>query len=130
MKRNRWHSAFWLGIMAVAVAKAWPADDWPQFRGPTGDGIAVATNLPLTWSATQNVAWKVPVPGRGRSSPVLLGDRIWLTTAVETGLRTFAEGPDRIRRQSGSSSAWSAWNGPPGNSSITWTCFRWKTRPL
>ncbi|MGD0538807.1 MAG: PQQ-binding-like beta-propeller repeat protein [Verrucomicrobiota bacterium] len=98
MKRNRWNSAIWLGIMAFAGPTALPADDWPQFRGPTGDGLAVATNPPLTWSPSQNVMWKVPVPGRGRSSPVLLGDRIWLTTAVETGLRTFAEGPDRMQQ--------------------------------
>ncbi|MGO8678636.1 MAG: PQQ-binding-like beta-propeller repeat protein [Limisphaerales bacterium] len=58
----------------------------------------MATNLPLTWSPTQNVKWKSPVPGRGRSSPVLLGDRIWLTTALETNVRTFAAGPDRMQQ--------------------------------
>ena len=58
-------------------------DDWPQFRGPTGDGISDARGVPLTWSDTENVAWKVPVPGLGRSSPVVLGDRVWVTTAVE-----------------------------------------------
>jgi arylsulfatase A-like enzyme/outer membrane protein assembly factor BamB len=78
--------------------KAPSADDWPQFRGPTGDGISLATNVPLTWSPTQNVKWKVPVPGRGRCSPVLLGDRIWLTTALETNVRTFAAGPDRMQQ--------------------------------
>ena len=72
--------------------------DWPQFRGPTGDGIALATNVPLTWSPTQNVKWKRPIPGRGRSSPVLLGDRIWLTTASETNVRTFDQGPDRMQQ--------------------------------
>lgn len=74
------------------------ADDWPQFRGPTGDGIALATNVPLTWSTNHNVRWKMPVPGRGRSSPVILGDRIWLTTALETDVRTFAAGPDRMQQ--------------------------------
>lgn len=74
------------------------ADDWPQFRGPTGDGISWATNVPLTWSSTQNVKWKTSVPGRGRSSPVLLGERIWLTTALETNVRTFAAGPDRMQQ--------------------------------
>jgi hypothetical protein len=87
-----------MGIAVFAGATALPAEDWPQFRGPTGDGLAAATHLPLTWSPTRNVAWKAPVPGRGRSSPVLLGDRIWLTTAIETGLRTFAEGPDRMQQ--------------------------------
>src|SRR5271157_4063072 len=53
----------------VAFAVDQGNDDWPQFRGPAGDGVSMATNLPLTWSLTQNVKWKSPVPGRGRSSP-------------------------------------------------------------
>jgi outer membrane protein assembly factor BamB len=99
MKKQRGRSHIILvGFMAFASAVVSDADDWPQFRGPTGDGIATATNLPLSWSPTQNVAWKAPVPGRGRSSPVLQGDRIWLTTAIETGVRTFAEGPDQMQQ--------------------------------
>jgi outer membrane protein assembly factor BamB len=63
-------AVFMFALCSTAcAADAWPADDWPQFRGPTGDGISLATNLPLTWSPTQNVKWKMPVPGRGRSSP-------------------------------------------------------------
>jgi hypothetical protein len=96
--QSRRNYAIWIGLVIFAGVTASHADDWPQFRGPTGDGMGVATNLPLTWSPTQNVKWKMPVPGRGRSSPVLLGDRIWLTTAIETGLRTFAEGPDRMQQ--------------------------------
>ena len=60
--------------------------DWPQFRGPKGDGQALGANPPVAWSDTTNLAWKVSVTGRGRSSPVVLGDRIWLTTAVEQGV--------------------------------------------
>ena len=59
--------------------------DWPQFRGPTGQGLSEERNLPLTWSETKNVRWKVEIPGRGWSSPVIQGDRIWLTTATEDG---------------------------------------------
>lgn len=59
--------------------------DWPQFRGPTGQGHSNEHNLPLTWSETTNIRWKVAVPGRGWSSPVVQGDRIWLTTATEDG---------------------------------------------
>ena len=55
MKRNRWIYAVWVGMVVFAGATALHADDWPQFRGPTGDGLAVATNLPLTWSPTQHV---------------------------------------------------------------------------
>lgn len=74
------------------------ANNWPQFRGPTGDGISLAKDLPLTWSPTQNVKWKSPIPGRGHSSPVILGERIWLTTASETNVRTFAAGPDTMQQ--------------------------------
>jgi len=59
-----------------------PADDWPQFRGPTGQGHADARGLPLDWSESRNVMWKTPVPGRGWSSPVVAGGRAWLTTAI------------------------------------------------
>ena len=59
------------------------AAEWPQFRGPTGQGHARATGLPLLWSETRNVAWKVAIPGTGWSSPVIWDERIFLTTAVE-----------------------------------------------
>jgi len=72
-------------VVLTAIAHASGARaDWPQLRGPTGDGIAGAVALPVTWSEKQNIAWKVPIPGLGRSSPVVLGDRIWLTTALAT----------------------------------------------
>ena len=58
------------------------AGDWPQFRGPTGQGHASGATVPLEWSETANVTWKSPVPGRGWSSPVVAGGRVWLTTAV------------------------------------------------
>ncbi len=62
------------------------ADEWPQFRGPNGDGHAAATGLPLRWSESQNVVWKTAIPGRGHSSPVISDDQVWLTTAIETKL--------------------------------------------
>src|SRR5687767_5206352 len=58
--------------------------DWPWWRGPTLDGKSRDRIAPTTWSATENVVWKVAVPGRGHSSPVLWGDRLFLTTADET----------------------------------------------
>jgi len=60
------------------------AEDWPQFRGPTGQGHATERGLPLEWSEHHNVIWKVPVPGLGWSSPVVADGRVWLTTVVET----------------------------------------------
>ena len=69
---------------AVAGAAASAAtEDWPCWRGPRGDGTSRETNLPTEWSDTENVAWKVAVPGTGHSSPVVLGDKIFLTTALE-----------------------------------------------
>src|ERR1700731_2998359 len=55
---------------------------WPEFRGPTGQGIAPEGPLPTEWSATKNVAWKQPIPGSGWSSPVLDAGRVYLTTSV------------------------------------------------
>ena len=60
---------------------------WPVWRGPSGQGLASGTGYPDAWSATENVAWKKPVPGRGNSSPIVWGDRIFLTTAYENGRR-------------------------------------------
>ncbi len=70
-------------LVATLAATAAQALDWPEFRGPTGQGHSLATNVPVQWSATNNIAWKVPVPGAGWSSPVLVGGRLYLTTAVE-----------------------------------------------
>jgi outer membrane protein assembly factor BamB len=64
------------------------SQDWPQFRGPGGQGHAAGSGFPLQWSESQNVAWKVPVPGRGWSSPVVGGGRVWLTTATRSGRDT------------------------------------------
>ena len=59
------------------------ADDWPMWRGPNADGVAVSSSVPTKWSETENVVWKTAIPGRGHSSPVLVGDAIYLETADE-----------------------------------------------
>lgn len=64
------------------------AQDWPQFRGPDGQGHSTERGLPVEWSESQHVAWKVPVPGRGWSSPVVVAGRVWLTTAMTVGRET------------------------------------------
>jgi len=69
-------------LLAAALL---PAEDWPQFRGPTGQGHSAESKLPPSWSETENVRWKTPVLGRGWSSPAVVGGRIWLTTATEDG---------------------------------------------
>ncbi len=58
---------------------------WPHWRGPTGQGLAEGKGYPDTWSDKENVVWKVQVPGRGNSSPIVWGDRIFLTTARDDG---------------------------------------------
>lgn len=55
------------------------AADWPQFRGPGGQGVSAETNLPLTWDDSENLAWKTELPGPGSSSPIAVGDRLYLT---------------------------------------------------
>jgi len=71
------------------------SQDWPEFRGPTGQGHSDERGLPLTWSETKNVRWKTAIPGRGWSSPSIQGDRIWLTTATEEGKSLRAISVDR-----------------------------------
>jgi outer membrane protein assembly factor BamB len=82
-------------LVALLAFTSSVAQDWPQFRGPDGQGHSSERGLPLTWSETHNVRWKVAVPGRGWSSPVVQGDRIWLTTAVNDGKSLRAIGIDR-----------------------------------
>jgi len=70
--------------LVLSAASAWAAgDDWPQFRGPDGQGHATASGLPVTWSEDENIRWKVPVAGAGWSSPVVFGEQIWLTTSID-----------------------------------------------
>jgi outer membrane protein assembly factor BamB len=74
-----------LASLLVTGLQAYAAADWPEFRGPTGQGISLAKNVPLHWSATSNVVWKAAIPGEGWSSPVLVSGRIYLTTATSDG---------------------------------------------
>jgi outer membrane protein assembly factor BamB len=68
-------------FLTIAIVHA---EDWPQFRGPTGQGHSTERGLPVEWSESRNVLWKAPVPGLGWSSPAIAGGRIWLTTAIES----------------------------------------------
>lgn len=80
-------------LAVVLTTRGVGAQDWPQFRGPTGQGHSSERGLPLEWSESKNVVWKTPVPGSGWSSPVVAGNRVWLTTAAgdrDTSLRLLA----------------------------------------
>jgi outer membrane protein assembly factor BamB len=74
--------AFVLSIGSL-TATARAAESWPQFRGPQSSGVSEGTGLPEAWSATENVLWKVKVPGSGWSSPVVWGDRVFVTSAIQ-----------------------------------------------
>lgn len=73
-----------LGAWFAASGRLEAETRWPQFRGPGGQGIAKVDHAPQQWSETQHVQWKVALPGRGWSSPVVAGNRAWVTAAVET----------------------------------------------
>jgi outer membrane protein assembly factor BamB len=75
-------SAFITATLVLMPTAVTEADDWPEFRGPTGQGIVTAGKIPLEWNPDKNIVWKVEVPGSGWSSPVVVAERIYLTTAV------------------------------------------------
>lgn len=77
-------------LLFTLAAITLPASDWPQFRGPGGDGLARTNRVPITWSEEQNVKWKTEIHGRAWSSPVILGRQIWLTTATPDAKQLFA----------------------------------------
>jgi len=82
----------------IPAGMAAAAESWPQFRGPDGQGHAAAKSVPLSWNENENIRWKTPLAGLGWSSPAIVGNQIWLTTAIE------AEGSLRavcIDRESG-----------------------------
>jgi outer membrane protein assembly factor BamB len=66
-----------------STTRAYVSANWPQWRGPAGLGVSVEKNLPTEWSATKNINWKTPIDGRGHSSPIVWGNRVFVTTAIE-----------------------------------------------
>ncbi len=69
-------------VAFIALVSPIAADDWPQFRGPGAAGVSSSSRLPIVWGESRNVRWKVEVPGVAWSSPVIAGDRVFITTAV------------------------------------------------
>jgi len=72
-----------LAALIATLGRPAGAADWPQFRGPDGQGHSAEQGLPLAWSETENVTWRTPVAGLGWSSPVVRGRQVWMTAAVE-----------------------------------------------
>jgi hypothetical protein len=77
-----------ISIAVVCAMAAVPAaDNWPQWRGPSLDGTSGEKNLPVHWTTTENVTWKLPLPAWSGSTPIVWGDRIFLNVADDLKLR-------------------------------------------
>ena len=70
----------WCAVVCLTPSVA--AEDWPVWRGPRGDGTSLESNPPVRWSPTENIHWKAPLPGIGHSSPIVIGDRVFVTTCM------------------------------------------------
>ena len=82
---------FWVTAMLLLSFRVTQAgENWPDWRGPTGQGHSEATDLPLHWSETQNIVWKTAIHDLGYSTPVVWGNQIWLTTATKRGETLYA----------------------------------------
>jgi outer membrane protein assembly factor BamB len=79
-----------LAACLVCLSGVLRGEDWNQFRGPTGEGVSAAKRLPTEWGGFGPPAWQTPLPGRGWSSPITIGSRIWLTAAEQLSLPTKA----------------------------------------
>jgi outer membrane protein assembly factor BamB len=86
------------GVVALALGGVVAAENWPQWRGPNHDGVSTEAGLPTTWSATENVAWKLRLPGMGSSTPAVWGDRIFLTAEDGSDLVLLCVGTDGNER--------------------------------
>jgi outer membrane protein assembly factor BamB len=74
-----------LPLALALITTSLHAENWPQFRGPTAQGLSTETQVPLNWSATENLGWKTEIPGESWSSPIVWGNHVFVTTATENG---------------------------------------------
>ena len=91
MRRSTLRLWFVLGLGLIAslfvIAQLAPAADRPCFRGPNHDGTTPETKAPLTWSEKEHVAWRIALPGSANSSPIVVGDKIFVAAALEKGAK-------------------------------------------
>ncbi len=85
-------------LMVSSFSAATFGGDWTQFRGPGGLGISDDKGVPVKWSSTDNIAWKVELPGPGASSPIVVGNRVFLTCYTGYGLEPAKGDPQELRR--------------------------------
>jgi outer membrane protein assembly factor BamB len=84
-------------ILCVIAGGSVAAADWPHWRGPHGTGATSEANLPVRWSASENVAWKAPIGGLGVSTPIVSGDRVFVTSQVGSGVRRAGNHPRLVQ---------------------------------
>ncbi len=102
-----------VSVGSLCAATPDPLEQWPNWRGPLGNGIAPKANPPTEWSETKNVKWKVAIPGAGTATPAVWGDRIYVLTAIPTGRRVEAPASASLNL-SPVPAAQPAPGGPPG----------------
>ncbi len=90
MTENLRRFGFAAALLLAASPAAVRADNWPQWRGPSANGISAETDLPVHWSATENITWKLPLPSLSGSTPIVWGDRIFLNIADNGSLFLWA----------------------------------------
>jgi outer membrane protein assembly factor BamB len=121
-------SLFLAGFLFAVSASASDPDGWPQWRGPDWNGIARG-DAPLKWSDSEHIKWKAEIPGRGHSSPVVWGDRIFLTTSVPTGVPTTPPAPAADAAPQGRRGGFGA-RGPQSEQKLVLMCLDRKTGKL
>jgi outer membrane protein assembly factor BamB len=118
-------TSFVTGISFLALAGSAWADNWPQWRGPTNDGICHEKGMPTTWTATENVVWSLKMPGMGSSTPAVWGDKIFLTSEVGEDVDLMCvstAGKELWRRKLGSSDHSKRFMGNEGNNASASPC--------
>ena len=88
-----------LVVLFFFVAGLIRAENWPGWRGPSGDGVSAGEGIPTKWSSTENIAWKIAVPGEGHSSPIVWGDKVFLTSSLTEKNRRILLCLDRLSGQ-------------------------------
>jgi outer membrane protein assembly factor BamB len=87
-----------LSTSCLLITSPLDAADWTRFRGPGGMGISTATDVPVSWSSTENITWRTPLPGPGASTPITLGKRIYVTSYSGYGLEAGQGQQDALKR--------------------------------
>jgi outer membrane protein assembly factor BamB len=96
--RNLLRAVVLFCVALTSVNNSVSAQNWPQWRGPDGSGISTETGIPTEWSDSKNVRWKTAIPGRGHSSPIVWGNRVFLTTSIEGPIVPGAQAVRHVRR--------------------------------